>query len=582
MIDEKQNTTQTNEGMTDQQDKDTSWLFENNKQKGSVNDNKNSLSLWELKDIIEKSNCDDTDQNIFHKIFEHSIQNNGVPHAACIKRSSYWGMIKFLNEYKLMDQVMMLQAEDGQYLLIYDADIEPQIKSGREIASLCAGFMPRPDAEDLETLAIVDTLNLGNLLIGQNLSPELAEKIVTTSMRTSSFSFAKHVRDDNTAMIYGYMGNKPSEHKRYYKQAIKIIIESAYELTGPMGEMEKERAKHSAKTQEKIDQVIDYIKNDEYNEEDSGYIFSIQHMANGRFIKTDDYIQFGPEEFTSYYNGEATQISADACKDYVNTLKLNIQTGPGQKIFISENQMKEIREQAMKTMNLIKSLPTQNRQEQIKQIRSQIQAICKNIKAATSVQVRFDYLQLLKIYAIAIDTLQFYNNNDDTITIEQVLNHSIGFTLREAEFKLPGSPHDFEQPIYHAYVCNAAIKYYLDTSSEIDMLDSDAPSGSDLSEIIKEAEYIGYIENLEKRIVDKKEWELKPGEMTADQVQSQIDILNAEFNSRKEEALNILNNVHLNMITPKNNNRIIMHETKMVFRHLASYQEDIDKQMTAK
>lgn len=525
----------------------------------------NNKQFEQLKRIFKKSSLDEIDKKIIIGHINDSMQSGHAPHHINVDRASYRTMVKLLNDQKILNQVTAITTVSGQYLFLYPAAIEPQMKQCAEVAGLYKGILPRPDKEDLEAFAMADKDAPGRLMVFKNLSPELAEKAVMESTKTNTFSFAKKERDDGNFDLFCYAGSEPEEYDRYYKQAVKTIATAAYSLTGPTGDIEAERARYSAKEQKKIDKVIDAIRNDEYDEEDQGYVFSIQHFTdknNNRFILTDDYIQFGPEEFISYYNGNSDRVSMDTCKDYANTLKLNIQSGPGQKVYISEKEMMQIRQNAAEAQTLIdKSLPPGNRLDQIAYLEQEILKTREKLRTAPSELAQQGFKAELDIQAIALDTLLLHIR--DNITIDKTLQRSIGRKLQESEFKKYASPNVTKEMIDNAHACNAAMHDYLTSTDVFDELDTEAHSISDIMYVLDKANFSTYINNLMRQVAPLKPGQSpQPGEMTMDEVKRQTAVLHTEFYERKDAAADLLMDIQLDVIEPKVMGQIQMPNTK--------------------
>ena len=261
---------------------------------------KTQEGLDELRRTFKKSRLPKEDKQILEKILNQAQYEQHDPMHVTVDRACYRALIKELKSKHMINQISAIQTVSGDYLVLYSAAMDNEMQGIMQNIGLKQGRLPRPTVEDILQYASITTDEKihGSYLRFEGLSEELAEKAIMESTKSRDFSFAKALDPDTeTYTLYCYSGRTPEEKQKYYQEAVQTIALAAFSLTGPTGEIEKKRALHSSKENEKIEMVLNAISNDRVDEEDSGYIYSIHSITdqnNNRYILTDDYIQFNP------------------------------------------------------------------------------------------------------------------------------------------------------------------------------------------------------------------------------------------------------------------------------------------------
>ncbi|MBQ7430222.1 hypothetical protein [Butyrivibrio sp.] len=504
----------------------------------------------ELKKTVKRSRLPKEDKQILFHMIDKAIYDLHAPHQITVDRASYRQIVKLLNQTGLMSQISAIHTVSDEYLIMYNAGLEPQMEQIVQIAGLSIGRIPRPDIKDimayLDCVEDKDNKGKGNLIWIKDLTPELAEKAVLESTKSRNFSFAKtDVKENGKVDILCFGGVAAEEKQKYYQQAIQTVAMAAYTLTGKTGDFEKRRARHMAAEQKKIDHILSCIENDTVDPEDQGYIYSINSVtdSNGnRFILTDDYVKFGPESFTHYFNGNADVVTVDQCEDYIRTLRLNLQSGPGQKAYISLDQKHELDKMGLKAQDLVQSLSADNRLDQVAELVNKRDEIRDQLKhsAGLNAQIRTSLLEDLTITNIAMDTLM-YHTRDKDLTSEMFISAAIGYELKSREPQHIRTAHSKEE-VENADITDRAMSDYLHRSEKIKTLDINQAGVYDLQEIFNSADFGDFLQREFDRAEAVSE-DLPDGTFTVDDVKHEMEVLNQDFRARCIEASELLSGI---------------------------------------
>ena len=525
-----------------------------NKQNAREENGKSALSaeqgLSELSRMFHKSGLSKTDKQIVEKIIQRAKYEMHDPHSLTVDRSAYSMMVKLLNETQLMSQVTAIQLVSGDYMFLYSSGVESRMQNLAETVSLYQGRLPRPELEDIETYAVMteETRGQSNIIKFAGLSPELAEKAVMESTKTRSFSFAKKVREDGKVDIYCYGGDTKDDKKMRYKEAVQTIAFAAYSLTGNTKTVEDARARHSASEYARIQNVLECISNGKEDVEDSGYVYSVipEEINGNRYIRTDDYVKFSPESFTTHFNGNETTYHENDSAHFLKQLRLNIQSGAGTKVYISDNQMEKLTEKAREVYQLINNLESVNRLDQIAELINQKNELLEQMQTNKRNKMLTQNLrEKIDIMNIAQDALQI--DMRSPITPDICLQRTIGSELASHEFKGRVSKSITKEMLEEATVCNKAIGRYLRKDMEYDF-DPEHPDINDITTVLSHANFTSFIKEETDRAqaVDISK-EPDPNIFTVEDAKKELKILNTHFSGRCAQAAHMLQDIEVSI-----------------------------------
>lgn len=542
-------------------------LSEFEKAHKATKDRDNAEGLNDLKRLFNKSRLPNEDKCILNKMINQALYELHDPHHIVVDRGAYHMMVQMLNQQNLMNQVSAIQAVSGDYVLLYNEALEPQIQLIAQIVGLYQGKLPRPELEDIKGFiqAAEDTEHKGqgSLIKFSGLSPELAEKAVMESTKSKHFSFAKEKREDGRYDIYCFGGIEQDEKARYYKEAVQTLALAAFSLTGPTKELESKKAIHSDKEYSKITRVLECIENDVPDEEDAGYIYSIHAITdnnNNRFILTDDYIKFDSDSFTASYNGNDSIVRASNEEFYLRTLRMNIQSGPGQKVYISESKMQELHELAKEATRVYASLTASNRVDQVAECINRREDLYSQLqKAQDNIEKRV-FVKEMAILSIVSDALLLHSREE--ITPEKILSRTIANELSKHEFKGYASKDLSKETIDNARINNIAFIDYLKNSSKIDALEPAYASINDLTEALQQANFSHFI-NEEIAKADASQDQQQTERFTTEDVEHEMAALNTHYKQRCHEAELMLDGIQMSIehVAPDKTQEINTHNT---------------------
>ncbi|ADL36262.1 hypothetical protein bpr_II325 (plasmid) [Butyrivibrio proteoclasticus B316] len=493
--------------------------------------------------LIGKSKLSKADKEHVQDIIKECKYQMHDPYAMYLNRSEYIAMVKLLNESNMMSQVVPMQLISGNYMLLYNAGIAEKMNELESATKLQVGKYLRPEVIDLQAYA---KKTEGQIFKFTGLTSELAEKAIMESTKSRSFSFAKEKCDDGTYNLYCYGGNNAADNEKFYKEAVQTIALAAYSMTGKTADVERARTRHSDTEQNKINRVLDCIQNDVPDQEDSGYIFSIHEYTdsqNRRWIQTNDYVQFGPTEYTAHYNGTEESQYASRSGDYLRDLRIAIQSGTGQKVYISDNRMDELKDAAKDVYRYIEGLPAENRLDKIVAVQKDIAALKDEIDKEDIPTIKLAKQKELAMKSVAYEALSY--NMKQPVTPQSCLDRQIAAELAKAQFRGYATKSLTPDDIKAAGLANKALIECLRDSnnSRISNLDYKTPSRDDIISVMANADYKAFLtKEFDRAMPDSQKGD---NGFTIADVQSERQILEQTFKSRCTEAMEELGSINI-------------------------------------
>lgn len=533
----------------------------------------------QLRKTIKKSRLPKEDKAIIADMIDQAMVDLRAPHQVTVDRASYRQIVKLLNQSNLMSQISAIHTVSDEYLIMYNAGLEPQMEKIVQIAGLSIGRLPRPEVQDINTyLDCVegkDDKGKGNILNFKDLSPELAEKAVLESTKSRNFSFAKTpVKENGKVDLVCFGGVTEDEKAHYYKEAVQTIAMAAFSMTGKTADFEKRRARHMATEHQKISHILDCISNNTVEPEDQGYIYSINSITdsnNNRFVLTDDYVQFSPESFTCHFNGNTYVRTVNDCEDYVHTLRLNLQSGTGQKVYISSKQKQELNKIGIQAETLVQTLQATNKLDQTAELMTKRDDIRDQLKhsAGLNEQQRTSLLSDLTVTNVALDAL--LQHMRDEITTDMYINAAIGYELKSREPQHIRTVHSKED-VENADIGNRAMSDYLNHTDFIKGLDINMPGVEDIRTVLCNADFSEFIQKEFNRAEAVQE-DQDPSVFTTQDVSHEIEVLNENFNARCQEAMQQLADITMEITHNQAEQVQSYDQTETIGRHRAIWKK---------
>jgi hypothetical protein len=278
------------------------------------------------------------------------------PYAQTLSAAAYSTVMQGLREHDLTDYVTVGRLQNGKYIMFYNSYYKKEIENVLIEKAYMLGDAHRATPEDIEISAYSSAKNKANaaLLKYSGLSPEMAEKVMEESERKGIVNFSKIENGDGTYTVLCSAGEGQNERNKIYKEANKIILKAAFSMTGDIGNIEKKRMAHMSNEYQKIDNILDAVENWDDSVDTSGYIYSI-HTQDKKVV-IDDRIEFNEEKFTTYH-GNASDRTRYADKrnphNYKRILRYCIFSGTGQKVYISNDEMEKLKNDAQTMLPMV-------------------------------------------------------------------------------------------------------------------------------------------------------------------------------------------------------------------------------------
>ncbi len=495
------------------------------------------------------------------RICNNSKQTLACPYAMVVNRLQYRHMMELLRSNNMMDQVQVITLKSGAYMFMYNAPFKEAmtqiaISSGYEL-----GRNIRPRPEDVLAQAKCEaTGNDATLLRFNNVPRELAEKAVINSGRVMAVTFAKegvpgteYYEDGDTEqkhLLYSKYnltcvgGETEEERNDNYKAAQKVLALSAFSLTGKAKSIELDRMKHSINEQDKLDYVLDCIEDPSVQEEDSGYVYSIHTItdkANDRYIMTDDFIHFSADQYQVYTNGvTANSVRNTDVPDYRTALQAEIESGTGQKVYISENRMSELEKESTEIMHKVTDMIDSGLKVN-EESRSKIDHLQTELENESDSTIRLGIVQEMKTYAIIYDAAN--KNKTNNLTPDMILNGVIASELDTHVFKRFTDKDLTPEMIDDAKIENKAASWFV-RQDNIEYVDSENPSIDDAAKILSNISANDYI-SYENGIAVPASDSAPIGTVTTDDVRHDSEVLDKNMKEHVQEAKDLLDGIEV-------------------------------------
>ena len=263
--------------------------------------------------------------------------------------------------------ISIIEQQNGSFVVFYPAQHIDLIDRALEYATISYQSYPSPDAvERAAYMGAADT-SQATVLTFDNLSAELAERAVEDAHRYGYVNFAKAEMPGTDPKKYQIMcdgGSTPDEKTRNYREAIEIITKSAIAISGPAYEANNKKMRFMANEFDRMDEGV---------KSGSGYVFSVRQMKhmyenNTSEIKEDavidsrNFVRFTKDEhsgrgqFYTQNKGVITTTVYESETDrYDKLLYHTVNAGLGDKIYISDERMDELKHLASSIANGISS-----------------------------------------------------------------------------------------------------------------------------------------------------------------------------------------------------------------------------------
>lgn len=508
--------------------------------------------LFEIRRIVSKSGLSHNDKERLLKTLDHAEQSFLDPYIMTVSSGAYNAVMQGIRDHGLIGQVTVGILASGKYMICYDSSIKDQMDDILLEKAYCLGDLTRPGVEDViaSAYAGAGVKSESSILKFSGLTPEMAEKAVEEGDKQGVVTFAKY-KDGDTYSIICNAGESKKQKDEIYKKACEILMRSAYMLTGKTGEIEQKRMRHMATEYDKIDKVLSAIDNDHPDPEDIGYVFSI-HTVDGKIIPTD-YVHFDNEKFTSFRDNIADKTwQASQSNNYKKILEHRIKAGTGQKVYISEPEMTEIKNTAQEALKLVESLPD-NKLDALASLSDEMVSIQDDIheaKVNKNPVLEQAARHQRDVVSIAFDAISMNKTQTKDVSKDLMEARSIANTLESHRFKLIVPEQDKDQVeaekrLISFCIHDMKVNGEFDFHNDIGISKAGKIREVQMDNIMQKIEKIDiakFIENEQEKIATKDENAISPEEVAAEQ-----KILEQTVHQHKEEAKDLIEKVFAQM-----------------------------------
>ena len=298
----------------------------------------------ELKNFVRTLNLSEETKEDTCRKLDWINERKSIMMGFNVSKYDYQNVLRNLHNQNMTHEIMDFRMADGSHLLGVPAWDSDKMEMIYQAAALM--HQPYPTTEQVRIAAFCASPEAmqGEILRFENLSPELAERIVEeAASKYGNVGIAKEERIGSDPPRYDIIcaaGGDKSTKDRTYKEVMDLIIYSSLSLSGPLGDLEMQKMRHNANEHDK---VMDGLK-------ESGYVYSVigreskDKSGIGSYIDPSTFIKFNQTRFTAYCDGKAMKAATsygDDPRTYENKLLREIYSGSGinaVKVFISEEQ----------------------------------------------------------------------------------------------------------------------------------------------------------------------------------------------------------------------------------------------------
>lgn len=274
--------------------------------------------------------------------------------------------IALMNSYKVSwdPSTHILRTPDGGLRVITDNAYEDTMRTILGISAWELGRAQNPDRARFEADAYARAKNKEKsaVLSAKFQSPEEGAVLAAVAARWlnggrgGKKAATDITYDENGQAVSGQVlvatdgagkekGQIMTEDDKAYAAMTKGVAAAAMILTGPGGDYVKKQMEHELAVEKKIRDAIDACSRGEAGK--GGTVF-ISHYDENGFYTSDTHIQFDEHGFTPTYNGieNLTQPNLDEAQ-YRSALLYAVENGTTEKIFIPEEQLKALQQNAL-------------------------------------------------------------------------------------------------------------------------------------------------------------------------------------------------------------------------------------------
>lgn len=285
---------------------------------------------------------------------EESVSNL---YSITIPPYAYKNFMTYTRMQGAQNDITVMELNNGQYIAFYPAQHKAGMENALEMATL--SYQQHPSVGAVERSAYFGAMDRSQaaILKFENLPAELAEKAVQEANFNSYVNFAKEEIHGSNPPLFNLIceaGETQQERNRNYQVAIEILAKSALAISGPLKELEEKKMRFEARKFAELTAGL---------ESGSGYVFSIRDEEGKGIYNPSHFVRFetdkvnGNGQFFVNVNGVVTTTLYESETDrYKDQLYHMSQAGSGAKLYISDQEMDDMKFIATRLYNQMQSM----------------------------------------------------------------------------------------------------------------------------------------------------------------------------------------------------------------------------------
>lgn len=312
--------------------------------------------MEEVRKVIEGSSLSKDDKERMEREIMRCEETVSNLYSITIPAYTYQNFMALIRMEGAQHDITVMELSNGQYIVFYPAQHKQLMEYAVELATLSNQRHPSVGAVTRSAYFGSTDKSRAAVLRFEGLSAELAEKAVQEANFCSYVNFAKEPILGTDPQKYNLIceaGENQEDRNRNYRMAVEILARSAIAVSGPLKEMEEQKMRFESR---KFNQLVEGLKSG------SGYIYSVRDSERNNLFPPKEFIRFekdpknGNSQFFVNVNGVVTTtLYQSETERYDDQLYHMAQAGSGEKVYISDQEMEQMKETATQLYNRIQT-----------------------------------------------------------------------------------------------------------------------------------------------------------------------------------------------------------------------------------
>lgn len=312
----------------------------------------------EVEELIKNSGLDQSEKDKISLALLNCERTMKDYYCAKIQPYTYKKFMAVMRRAHVEQDISIIEQLNGSFIVFYPAQHIDLIDHALEYATLSYQTYPSPDAVERSAYMGAADPSQASLLTFDNLSQELAEKALEDAHRYGYVNFAKAEMPGTDPVKYQLIcdgGSTPDERTRNYREAIEIITKAAISISGPAYEahnkkmrfMDNEYTRMAEGVKSGSGYVFSVLQNKHQYEDDKWKVHTDMVVDSRNFVRFTKDPHSGRGQYYTQNKGVVTTTVYESETDrYEKLLYHTVNAGRGDKIYISDERMNELKERA--------------------------------------------------------------------------------------------------------------------------------------------------------------------------------------------------------------------------------------------